>query len=431
MQGLIPIIFIIAQISSPIAIEAHNATYEYIGQMPEIVVTAPRYEQEDDAWSGMMPETIVTAPKYSSENYASFDEIFANVFPNFAYAQDTKKVDVKIKIDSSNKTKSDDYYVPKGDTVDNDVAVRGGNAKIDGVIDGDLAVMGGMVDVNGMIDGDVAVFGGNLDILGTVDGDAAVFGGNVKNKGTITGDLFVVGGTVLLDSGSIVEGDIGMVGGTVDRDENAEVLGEIETVEIETLEKLLPQIGRIGRAFKWSEKLPGTGIVSGFVGIAVLLVIYIMNLLVLLIFPQSIDKVVEKVQLNTWASVGLGFAIQILFFPLIALFAVSIVGIPLVFLFPLAVFLGMVFGFSALSHIIGEKIIKGLNWQIKGKVGIFSIGWLAVMFLLILGFILRVFGLIVPPTFAFGGIIIYIVATIGIGGVIYALMKREKKEKKK
>jgi hypothetical protein len=44
---------------------------------------------------------------------------------------------------------------------------------------------------------------------------------------------------------------------------------------------------------------------------------------------------------------------------------------------------------------------------------------------------LRVFGLIVPPTFAFGGIIIYIVATIGIGGVIYALIKREKKEKKK
>lgn len=430
MQGLIPIIFIVAQISSPIAMEAHNSTYEYIGQMTEIVVTAPRYEQEDDAWSGMMPETIVTAPRYNSENYASFDEIFANVLPNFAYAQDTKKVDVKIKIKSSTKMDGD-YYVAEGDTVDEDITVTGGNAKIDGVIDGDLAVMGGMVDVNGMIDGDVAVFGGNLDILGTVDGDAAVFGGNIKNKGTITGDLFVVGGTVLLDSGSVVEGDISMVGGTVDRDENAEVLGEIETVEIEALEKLLPQIGRIGRAFKWSEKLPGTGIVSGFVGIAVLLVIYIMNLLVLLIFPQSIDKIVEKVQLNTWASVGLGFAIQILFFPLIALFAVSIVGIPLVFLFPLAVFLSMVFGFSALSHIIGEKIIKGLNWQIKGKVGIFSIGWLAVMFLLILGFILRVFGLIVPPTFAFGGIIIYIVATIGIGGVIYALMKREKKEKKK
>ena len=428
MQSLIPIIVIIAQVSGPIAMEAHNSTYEYIGQMPEIVVTAPRYEQEDDAWSGMMPETIVTAPRYNSENYASFDEIFANVLPGFAYAQDTKKVEIKIK----SSTKMDgDYYVAKGDTVDDDITITGGNAKIDGVIDGDLAVMGGMVDVNGMIDGDVAVFGGNLDILGTVDGDAAVLGGNVKNKGTITGDLFVIGGTVLLDSGSIVEGDIGMVGGTVDRDENAEVLGEIETVEIETLEKLLPQIGRIGRAFKWSEKLPGSGIVSGFIGIAVLLVIYIMNLLVLLIFPQSIDKVVEKVQLNTWASVGLGFAIQILFFPLIALFAVSIVGIPLVFLFPLAVFLGMVFGFSALSHIIGEKIIKGLNWQIKSKVGIFSIGWLAVMFLLILGFILRVFGLIVPPTFAFGGIIIYIVATIGIGGVIYALMKREKKEKKK
>jgi cytoskeletal protein CcmA (bactofilin family) len=425
MQGLIAIIFIVAQISSPIAMEAHNSTYEYIGQMPEIVVIAPRYEQEDDAWSGMMPETIVTAPRYNKENYASFDAIFANVFPNFAYAQDTKKVEVKIK----SSTKMDgDYYVAKGDTVDDDITITGGNAKIDGVIDGDLAVMGGMVDVNGMIDGDVAVFGGNLDILGTVDGDAAVLGGNVKNKGTITGDLFVIGGTVLLDSGSVVEGDIGMVGGTVDRDENAEVLGEIETVEIETLEKLLPQIGRV---FRLPKIMPAPLAFGTIFLISAFIVIYILTLLVLLIFPKVIDKIVNRLQLNVWASVGLGFAMEILFIPLIALFAVSIVGIPLIFLLPLAAALAILFGYSALSLIIGERVAHGLNWNIKSRIGFFTIGWLSIMIIPILGIILQSLGFVGSLVFVFGIVILYVTATISLGGVIYTLIKKEKKEKKK
>lgn len=427
MQGLIPIIFIIAQLSGPIAMKAHNSTYEYIGQMPEIVVTAPRYEQEDDAWSGMMPETIVTAPRYNSENYASFDEIFANVLPNFAYAQDTKKVDVKIKIKSSTKMDGD-YYVAEGDTVDEDITVTGGNAKIDGVIDGDLAVMGGMVDVNGMIDGDVAVFGGNLDILGTVDGDAAVFGGNIKNKGTITGDLFVVGGTVLLDSGSVVEGDISMVGGTVDRDENAEVLGEIETVEIEVLEKLLP---RISRVFRLPKIMPAPLVFGTIFVVSAFIVIYILTLLVLLIFPKVIDKIVNRLQLNVWASVGLGFAMEILFIPLIALFAVSIVGIPLIFLLPLAAALAILFGYSALSLIIGERVAHGLNWNIKSRIGFFTIGWLSIMIIPILGIILQSLGLVGSLVFVFGIVILYVTATISLGGVIYTLIKKEKKESKK
>jgi cytoskeletal protein CcmA (bactofilin family) len=428
MQGLIPIIFIVAQISSPIAMEAHNSIYEYIGQMPEIVVTAPRYEHEDDAWTGMMPETIVTASRYNSENYASFDQIIENVLPNFVYAQDTKKIDVKIKIDPSNKIKSGDYYVPEDDTVDEDITVSGGNAIIDGLIDGDLAVMGGMVDINGMIDGDVAVFGGNLDILGTVDGDAAVFGGNIKNKGTITGDLFVVGGTVLLDSGSVVEGDISMVGGTVDRDENAEVLGDIVTVEIEVLEKLLP---RISRVFRLPKIMPAPLAFGTIFLISAFIVIYILTLLVLLIFPKVIDKIVNRLQLNVWASVGLGFAMEILFIPLITLFAVSIVGIPLIFLLPLAAALAILFGYSALSLIIGERVAHGLNWNIKSRIGFFTIGWLSIMIIPILGIILQSLGLVGSLVFVFGIVILYVTATISLGGVIYTLIKKEKKESKK
>ena len=35
------------------------------GMMDEVVATAPRYEHEDVAWSGLMPEVRVTAPRFT------------------------------------------------------------------------------------------------------------------------------------------------------------------------------------------------------------------------------------------------------------------------------------------------------------------------------------------------------------------------------
>jgi cytoskeletal protein CcmA (bactofilin family) len=455
MQGLALLICLLGQTLSP---SVNSDVLNDAGMMPEVIVTAQRFEGEDIAYSGMMPETIITAPRFKGDDIA-----YSGMMPEITVVADRRinqtrytdsqikkeqtyflvsatepavvfdksgdDIDVKMKF--AGLTFSGDYELVEGDTIHEDVTVTGGNAKIAGVICADLAVMGGAVDISGLICGDVAVFGGNLDIQGSVAGDAAVFGGHVHNKGTIEGDIFVVGGTISLDSGSVVNGDISMVGGSVDRDTNAVVLGNIESVEIDVLEKLLPRIGRIGRAFDWTKKLPGGGTFGGFIGIAILFVIYILNLLVLLIFPQPIDRVGEKIQRNVWASVGFGLGIQILFIPLIVLFAVSVIGIPLIPLFVLAVNVAVLFGFSALSLTIGDKVIKGFNWQIQSRVGMFSIGWITLMLILILGFIFRIFGLLLPPIFALGGVIIYVAATIGIGGVIYALVKREGKRTKK
>lgn len=34
-----------------------------VGKMPEIIVTAPRYEYQDEAWLGMIEEVVVEAPR--------------------------------------------------------------------------------------------------------------------------------------------------------------------------------------------------------------------------------------------------------------------------------------------------------------------------------------------------------------------------------
>ncbi len=448
MQGLTIILLIVTALAG----QSLTADYAYVGELPPVEVTATRYANEDMAWSGLMPAVEVTAPRYEKEDITWAGmmpsvEVISRAYgrkpetksldhrPSYAPALLVQKVpepccDFDLEISDlqilraipTATTFSGDYHLTENDTIDEDVTVTGGSARIDGVISGDLAVMGGTVDIRGTVDGDVAVLGGNLDLTGLIDGDAAVFGGNIKNRGTIDGELHVIGGTVYLDSGSVVTGDISMVGGTVERDENAEVLGKVESVEIKALERVLP---RISRAFRFPRMIPGAQAFPRAIFLGMLVVLYLFNILVALIFPNAVDRVRTKIEEGIWASVGLGIALQLLFVPIIVLLAVSIIGIPLIVLLPLAVFLATLFGISALSLTAGDRVCKGFNWKVESQLGRLSLGWLAIMLIPI------VFVIIGPPVFVLGFVIVYIALTIGLGGVVYALLKRKPKEAKK
>ena len=72
MKGLITLLILVTGFAGPVASEpAYNSTFDSIGLMPEIVVTAPRYEYENEAWSGLMPEVVVTAPRYDGAEVSS------------------------------------------------------------------------------------------------------------------------------------------------------------------------------------------------------------------------------------------------------------------------------------------------------------------------------------------------------------------------
>jgi len=48
------------------------------GMLDTVVVTAPRYEYEDAAWSGLMPAVVTTAPRYhTSAKMGMMDEVVA------------------------------------------------------------------------------------------------------------------------------------------------------------------------------------------------------------------------------------------------------------------------------------------------------------------------------------------------------------------
>ena len=448
-----------------IALQLVNPVQD-VALLEEILVTAPRYEHEDVAWCGMMDEVVATAPRYTeveiahmetmpevvvtaprqellsiSEDHSAFNSTTRDaqpvytlhdlwqefsLLPQLAHSQtipdfDLDELDIDFKVKEGTNV-AGDFTLPAGDTIHDDVTVTGGSATIDGVVIGDVAVMGGEVMINGNVLGDVAVMGGNCDLAGTVDGDGAIFGGNLRHTGTITGDIFVVGGTITLDSAAVVSGDISMIGGAIDKHDAAIVEGEVTSIEAEAIHKLLPRISRI---FRFPGHLPGAGVFPRLFFISMLIVIFIVTLLVMLIFPGTVAKIVAALYNNVWAAAGLGLALEVLYVPLIILFAISVVGIPLIPVFALAVFLAVIFGTAALSYVIGERVIQSFKWNITNKVGIFCIGWLTAMILPIVVF------LIGPPIFILGFFIVYVIVTIGIGAVIWTFVRKKEPAVKK
>jgi len=63
MLSLISAILLAANVFCVQPMADYVSENQEIGNLPEIVITAPRYEGEDIAYSGMLPEILVTAPR--------------------------------------------------------------------------------------------------------------------------------------------------------------------------------------------------------------------------------------------------------------------------------------------------------------------------------------------------------------------------------
>lgn len=474
MPSIINIIYLFAQLMGQSALTAYpGSSYGSAVVLPELLVKGQRYVKNSPTfapkfdpifgYAAVLPEVVVKAQKTVQETQPAGSRVVSNSDPIFGYAallpemivtapkhtaiirhptEDRVKCEFKTilleKIISAPlanasstcnagflyaKTISGNFEVSPNDTVDEDITVTGGNARIDGVVDGDLAVMGGAVTINGKVDGDVAVFGGGLDLIGTVTGDASVLGGSINHQGTVEGCLSVVGGKVKLDSGSVVKGSIDLVGGEVDRDTNAVVLGEIRRVDTK-FGKIIP---RITRAFRFPSHFGTIRPLGWLVSISILLVLYIMNALIFLVFPSAVESIAGKVESSTWIAVAIGFGTDIMLVPIIVLFAVSVIGIPLIPVFMLAIVLARLFGLTSFSYVFGKRVATGFNWSLTSRFGTFSLGWLATMIIIWLGVVLSWLGSIATVIRILGWVILYITSTIGLGATIFSLFKNEKR----
>lgn len=428
-----------------VVVTAERPTYNEIAMMPEVLVTAPRYSENE----AMMSEVLVTATPIKSKpithntqliNPPNYDNIAYNIpatyqvlknqpykitigeniiNPKFALA----KVKVRIDKDKKRVTKID---IAEGETVTEDIEFSGSNGEISGTLEGDLALIGGSLNITetGKVTGDIAVLGGELTNSGLIKSDVAILGGDFYNKSKVDGDIFVAGGNVKLDSGSVVDGSISIVGGSLERDTNAVVTGEIKSVEIKVLGKALPKIKGLIRAPRLFPRAL-TMSASALATIVSIIGLFVLTLILLLIFPNPIEKIAEKAQTNIWIAIAIGFGLQILIVPLIVLLAISIIGIAVIPLFLLALLACLLLGLTSVYYLIGARIIHTESDK-QSLIGKFALGFIVIMAIPILGAIIRIVSPIGGFFTVLGSIIIYVIATIGLGAAFFTLVSRKK-----
>src|SRR5437763_601369 len=218
---------------------------------------------------------------------------------------------------------------------------------------------------------------------GSVQDIVQVFKGDlVVPQGTVVqGDVVNVGGSIDVEPGSVVQGDAVSIFGSTTVQQGGVVLGDtaavLGTVEVERGGQVMGEhinigLGKIfGRARKAKPRsmLSHLGPFGLFPSLALFAVIYLLGLLGLRVWPERIRSVGHAMFEQPVRSFVVGFLCWLLLLPVVILLFMSIVGIPLVPLLPVAMFLAVVMGISALALRMGEAMPAGPGERVVPRAG--------------------------------------------------------------
>jgi hypothetical protein len=242
---------------------------------------------------------------------------------------------------------------------------------------------------------------GRKSSRGSVHDVVQVFKGDlVVPQGTVVqGDVVNVGGSIDVEPGSVVQGDAVSIFGSTTVEQGGVVLGDTAavfgTVEVERGGQVMGEhinIG-LGKVFGGSHKSKPRSMLSHlgpfglFPSLALFAVIYLLGLLGLRVWPDRIRSVGHAMFEQPVRSFVVGFLCWLLLLPVIVLLCISIVGIPLVPLLPVAMFLSVVMGVSALALRMGEAMPAGPGERFvpPAALGMGTIALLLVAFVPLLG----------------------------------------------
>ena len=345
------------------------------------------------------------------------------------------------------KTKeAGENVVVGGEETFEDLYVGGASVSVNQEILGDLFVGAGSINILGEIEEDLVAAGGNVNLVGPVGDDLRLAGGNVNISAPVGGDLLAAGGTLVISDLTEVGGDMWLAGGVINfsgsvdgeaRLAGGEIYlnGSIEGPARIYAEKLTfgpeavvagpityygkkeavvlegAQVGEIDmQEWKgWKNDRAKDVATSAFWGLLILklLALFITALVLLNLFGEKIDDVVEHSNKRPWAMLGIGL-LALIATPIIAIILMTtVIGIYL------AILLGALYVFFVamagvvtvvyLGHLAEKHLLRmpadRLSWKtiLAGVIAgailalIPVIGWLVlcILFLMVLGAMIR------------------------------------------
>jgi hypothetical protein len=262
-----------------------------------------------------------------------------------------------------------------------------------------------MLEAGDTFEGDLVVFGGNVTIEedASLDGNLVVIGGTITSNGEAQGDVVVVGGQVSLEESALVAGDVVTIGSQLEQAEGAKIEGDV--VNNVAPDIVLPN----GRIPPTSPETPGVPDIprpdinvsfNPFAEVfwiffwAVIVAAFSM-LLSLFLQPQigRAGNVIVSQPLMAGAIGLLSFFVAAILF---------LTVIPLV-----VVFFAWLFGVIAMGSEVGERLAKALNQT-----------WTPVLSVGFGTFLLMVVGGAIGLVPCLGGLALFLLGMLGIGGSI-------------
>src|SRR5215216_7052791 len=273
-----------------------------------------------------------------------------------------------------------------------------------GGTDGGRVIFGSnfTVEKGDTFNGDLVVFGGNVTVEKGADlnGNLVVFGGTVSSNGNVDGDVVIIGGQVKLEEKAVVSGDLVTIGGQVDRAEGAVVEGEVVNNVAPNIQ--IPDSGRIPpevvipnvptprveinynpflhffKVFFWAI------IISGFA------------MLLMLFWQAPIERTGNTIVTQPLMSGAIGLVAVVV----AIIFALTILP-------PLIVAFAWLFGIVAMGREVGERFATAINQR-----------WTPVVTIGAGTFLLMVVGGAVGSIPCLGGLLLFLLGLLGVGGAI-------------
>jgi len=219
-----------------------------------------------------------------------------------------------------------------------------------------------IVVAEGEVQDNIVTFGGVVHVRGRVKEGVIAFGGEVIITGEVDDIVLGFGSIITLESTARIKGDVVSIGGTLNKKPGCTVGGD--TVYFKTSED-------INKLFE--EGLKGFLSVSLIPLLLIIKLIsvfmwFLIALLLAAFFPRQISYASAQIRKSFWPIFGTGFLSIIIFSGLVifsALLCFVLIGIPILLALIIIGFIIKIFGRVVLFYFFGESLINAFG---KSKV---------------------------------------------------------------
>ena len=305
-----------------------------------------------------------------------------------------------------------------------------GDATIDGTVEGEIELSKGMLNLEGKADGHVVVAEGSYIVSGTVWGDLVTIESEGMVSGEIHGDVLVFGGLIQLDSTALIKGNLTVIDGELSRNLSSVVRGKTYQIHLGFLGRWLKQMmmSRWKSADTGHRKTVSQGftLTNAITRLVFYVVVYLLGMFFLVVLRRWHKNAEDLIDCSPWKMVLTGVIYYLVAAGILALFIVSVIGLALL---PFAIltwnFIALM-GTGQISLWTGKRVKKWFKIGGESRIGSYSMGFLALYMVSILGTIISLLGpwADVPARIfrIIGSLVTFAGSILGCGGIIYVML---------